>query len=143
VSYLLDTNVVSEWVKPNPAPGVIEWLGGIDEDELFISVVTLAEIRDGVERMLAGAKRIRLDEWLTGMLPDRFEGRTLAIDSETAIACGHVMARIRRLGRVVDVLDAFIAATALRHNLALVTRNTADFGNLELALINPWSPTNA
>jgi len=143
VSYLLDTNVVSEWVKPKPAPGVIEWLGEIDEDELFISVVTLAEIRDGVERMPAGANRVRLDEWLTDMLPDRFEGRTLAIDPKTAIACGQVMARIRRLGRVVDVMDAFIAATALHHNLALVTRNTADFENLELTLINPWNSTNA
>jgi len=138
VSYLLDTNLVSEWVKPKPAPGVIEWLGGIDEDDLFISVVTLAEIRDGIERMPLGAKRERLDEWLSVMLPDRFEGRTLAIDSETAIACGHVMARIRRLGRVVDVMDAFIAASALRHNVALVTRNTADFENLDLKLVNPW-----
>lgn len=138
MSYLLDTNLVSEWVKPKPAPGVIEWLGGIDEDDLFISVVTLAEIRDGIERMPLGAKRERLDEWLSVMLPDRFEGRTLAIDSETAIACGHVMARIRRLGRVVDVMDAFIAASALRHNVALVTRNTADFENLDLKLVNPW-----
>jgi predicted nucleic acid-binding protein len=138
VSFLLDTNVVSEWVKPKPAPGVVEWLGGVDEDDLFISVITLAEIRDGIERMRAGAKRERLDEWLTVMLPDRFEGRTLAIDAETAMACGHVMARIRKLGRMVDVMDAFIAATALRHNLALVTRNTADFENLELNLIDPW-----
>lgn len=138
MSYLLDTNLVSEWVKPKPAPGVIEWLGGIDEDDLFISVVTLAEIRDGIERMPLGAKRERLDEWLSVMLPDRFEDRTLGIDCETAIACGHVMARIRRLGRVVDVIDAFVAATALRHNLALVTRNTADFENLDLKLVNPW-----
>jgi predicted nucleic acid-binding protein len=139
VKFLLDTNIVSEWVKPKSTLGVIEWLGGVDEDDLFISVVTLAEIRDGVERMPEGAKRVRLDEWLTVMLPDRFEGRTLTIDSKTAIACGHVTARIRKLGRVVDVMDAFIAATALRHNLALVTRNTADFENLELNLINSWS----
>lgn len=138
MSYLLDTNIVSEWVKPKPAPGVIEWLGPVDEDELFISVVTIAEIRDGIERMPAGAKRERIDEWLTGMLPDRFEGRMLAIDPETAISCGHVMARIRSLGRVVDVMDAFIAATALCHGLTLVTRNVADFQGLGLSIINPW-----
>ena len=73
MSFLLDTNVVSEWVKPRPHPGVITWLAEADEDRVFLSVVTLAELRHGVERMAAGSRRARLDVWLREELPLRFE----------------------------------------------------------------------
>jgi toxin FitB len=138
VTFLLDTNVISEWVKPRPNPAVVKWLAEADEDRVFISVVTLAELRHGVERMPRSARRHRLDVWLTEQLPLRFEERTLAIDRETADSCGRMMARGQREGRSVGTMDAFIAATAERHDLTLVTRNISDFEILRIRLLNLW-----
>src|SRR5579872_553435 len=84
MNFLLDTNAVSEWVKPRPNPGLIRWMESVDEDRTFISVISLAEIRYGIERLPAGHRRHRLDEWLRHELPSRFEGRTLPIDDSVA-----------------------------------------------------------
>ncbi len=138
MSYLLDTNVVSETVRPKPSPEVERWFKAVDERDQFMSVVTLAEIRDGIEQLPAGIRRARLDQWLTFELPHRFDGRTRDIDAMIAIECGRVMARKQKSGRAVDAMDSLIAASALCHDLTLVTRNTADFENLGLHLINPW-----
>ena len=138
MNFLLDTNVVSEPTKPQPDSGVIDWLAEADEDHVFLSVVTLAELRHGVERLDAGARRSRLDRWLTDELPIRFEGRLLQIDLEIADAWGRIMARAQRGGRPMAVMDAFIAATALRHGLTLVTRNVRDFEGTGVLLCNPW-----
>jgi toxin FitB len=139
VNFLLDTNVVSEWTRPRPDSGVVAWLAEADEDRVFISVITLAELRYGIERMPAGARRSRLDAWVSEQLPARFEARVLSIDSETADTWGRVMARGKTAGRPVGTMDAFIAATAERHHLTLVTRNVADFKALGVGLINPWN----
>jgi hypothetical protein len=139
VNFLLDTNVVSEWTKPRPDSGVVAWLAEADEDRVFISVITLAELRYGIERMPVGARRNRLETWVSRQLPARFEARVLLIDAETADTWGHIMARGRTGGRPVGTMDAFIAATAERHHLTLVTRNVSDFEALGIRLINPWS----
>ena len=139
MNFLLDTNVVSEWTKPRPDSGVVAWLAEADEDRVFISVMTLAELRYGVERMPTGARRNRLDTWVSEQLPARFEARVLPIDAETADTWGHVMARGRTGGRPVGTMDAFIAATAERHHLTLVTRDVSDFDVLGIRVINPWS----
>jgi toxin FitB len=139
VNFLLDTNIVSEWTKPRPDAGVVEWLAEADEDRVFISVITLAELRHGIERMPAGARRDRLDVWLTEQVPLRFEARVLNIDAATANTWGRVMTRGRAGGRPVGSMDAFIAATAERHDLTLVTRNVSDFEALGIRLVNPWS----
>jgi hypothetical protein len=81
VNFLLDTNAVSEWVKPRPNPGLIGWMESADEDRIFISVVSLAELRYGVERMAAGRRRNRLEQWLRHELPLRFESRILPVDT--------------------------------------------------------------
>ena len=88
MSFLLDTNVVSDWTKPNPNPGLIAWLEEVDEDRVYLSVVTLTELRYGIERLAVGKRRKRLDDWLQHELPLRFEGRILSIDSTVADACG-------------------------------------------------------
>lgn len=139
MSFLLDTNVVSEWVKPRPEPRVAAWLAEVDEDRVFISVVTLGEIRHGVERLAAGRRRARLDEWLRRDLPLRFEARVLPIDAVIADAWGTIVARRERDGRSISVLDAFVAATAEVHGLTLVTRNAADFRPSVRAVFDPWT----
>ena len=138
MNFLLDTNVISEWTKPRPDSGVVTWLAEADEDRIFLSVVTLGELRHGVERMPAGARRDRLDAWLTGQIPTRFEGRILPIDPNTADSWGRIMARGQSLGRPIGIMDGFIAASAEQHDLTLVTRNVADFEALGTRLLNPW-----
>jgi predicted nucleic acid-binding protein len=138
VSFLLDTNVVSEWVKPRPDAGLAAWLHGIDENDVFLSVVTFAEIRQGIER-ITGARRGRLEEWLANELPARFEGHILDIDRAVADACGRWLTHSRRIGRPIGPMDAFVAATAEVHELTLVTRNVSDFNATSVPLLNPWT----
>jgi toxin FitB len=99
VSFLLDTNVISEWMKPEPNSGVVNWLHNVDEDRVFISVVTLTEIRYGIERLAAGGRRKRLEDWLQRELPLRFEGRILPVNEMVADASGRVAARSEAAGR--------------------------------------------
>jgi toxin FitB len=139
VSFLLDTNVVSEWVKARPDSGVITWLAEADEDRVFLSVVTLAELRYGIERMPAGARQKRLNMWLTEELTLRFEGRILPIDAYVADIWGRVVARSQALQCTMSVLDAFLAATAEVHRLTLVTRNISHFQVLGDSVLNPWT----
>jgi toxin FitB len=139
LNFLLDTNVISEWVKPRPDPGMAQWLAETDEDRVFISVVTLAELRQGVELLASGERRNRLDGWLRHDLPLRFEGRILIIDAAIADTWGRLMAQSRSDGRPVGAMDTLIAATAKVHDLTIVTRNTVDFKNLVPNILNPWS----
>jgi predicted nucleic acid-binding protein len=138
VSFLLDTNIVSESVRPQPHSGVMEWLANVDEDRVHLSVVTLAEVRNGIERLPAGQRRKRLDDWLRHDLVLRFDGRILPISPEIADTCGKIVARRDAIGRPIGVMDAFIAATAETHALTLVTRDTAGFEMVVRKIVNPW-----
>ncbi len=138
MTFLLDTNVLSEWVKPSPHIRVAAWLAGIDEDIVFLSVMTLREIRHGIERLPPSARRSRLEAWLTVDLPLRFEGRLLQIDEATADRWGRLMAAGQDCGRPMSAVDGLIAAIACRHDLTLVTRNIRDSEALEIRLLNPW-----
>jgi predicted nucleic acid-binding protein len=131
--------VVSEWVKQRPNAGVVAWLAEIDEDRVFLSVITLAELRHGVRRLADGSRRQRLDAWLSDELPLRFDGRLLAIDQTVADRWGEVVAEREAAGRPIGAMDAFIAATANVHELALVTRNERDFESVVKEIVNPWS----
>jgi predicted nucleic acid-binding protein len=139
MSFLLDTNVVSEWTKPRPNSGVITWLDEADEDRVFLSVATLAELRHGVERLASGARRKKLDSWLSEELPLRFESRVLAVTAEVADEWGRVIARCEAGGRPLAAMDGLIASTAIVHGLTLVTRNTSDFETAVKSLLNPWA----
>jgi toxin FitB len=138
VSYLLDTNAISEWQKPRPNPGVTAWMANADEDELFLSVVTLAELRYGIERMATGGRRRRYEQWLEHELPLRFEDRVLSVNPGIADAWGRMLGRCASLGRPISVIDGFLAATAEVHGLTLVTRNVQHFTILQ-TILNPWS----
>lgn len=138
MSFLLDTNVISEWVKPVPNAGVVRWTADADEDRLFLSVVTLTEVRYGIERMSGSTRRKRLVGWLEEDLPLRFEGRILAIDAATADVCGNLLADSEGRGRRMEVIDAFLAATAEVHQFTIVTRNTSDFEAVTQSVLNPW-----
>lgn len=139
MSFLLDTNVVSEAARPRPNAGVMAWLAEADEDAVFLSVITLAELQRGVDRLPAGRRHSQLDVWLREELPLRFTGRVLAIDEAVAEAWGHLVARGEARGRVISVMDGFLAATAVVHQLTLVTCNVADFRQVVPRILNPWS----
>jgi toxin FitB len=139
MSFLLDTNVLSEPMKERPNSGVLAWLSQANEDEVFVSVVTITELRYGVERLATGKRRERLDSWLRRDLIARFDGRILPVDLRIADACGGLMARSESMGRPLEARDAFIAATAEVHGLTLVTRNTSDFETTLKAIVSPWS----
>ncbi|MGA2590777.1 MAG: type II toxin-antitoxin system VapC family toxin [Bryobacteraceae bacterium] len=136
--FLLDTNVISEWVRPLPDPNVIAWLAEADEDRVFLSVTSFAEVRQGIELLPDGRRRDRLTLWLTEELPARFEGRILPIDRRIAEAWGVVTVRGRKAGVTLGSMDAFFAATAETHSLTLVTRNVKDFAALGIRLLDPW-----
>ncbi len=138
MNFLLDTNAVSEWVKPRPNAGLIRWMEAADEDRVFLSVISLAELRYGVERMDAGTRRNRLEQWLLRELPLRFEGRILPVDHRIAEAWGRTVSQCEALGRPVGAMHAFLSATAEIHRLTLVTRNVSAFPALK-AVMNPWA----
>jgi toxin FitB len=137
--FLLDTNVISEATRPSPDANVMAWLAAADEDACFISSATLAEISRGVEGMATGRKQQRLREWLLNELIPRFEDRILPVDAALGLLWGTTAARSKKAGHEIEAIDALIAATAERHDLTLVTRNTADFRVLKLPMINPWT----
>jgi predicted nucleic acid-binding protein len=138
VSFLLDTNVISEWIKPQPDRNVISWLAEVDEDRVFISVISFAEVRHGVELLPAGRRRERLAQWLAEELPARFEDRILAIDQHVAETWGVIMAGRQKIGLRLSSMDAFVAATAETYALTLVTRNIKDFERVGISLLDPW-----
>ena len=139
MAFLLDTNVISEFVKREPAQRVIAWLEDQDPRELFISSMTLGEIVRGVERLPAGRRRKVLERWVRQDLTEEFEGRILAFDLESALHWGRIMGAADRRGRPRAAADALIASVARRHELTLVTRNTRDFASTGAKTFNPWS----
>jgi predicted nucleic acid-binding protein len=138
LSFLLDTNVISEWVKPQPHAGVIRWLAAADEDRVFISVITIAEVRGGLERMPKGRRRDRIAAWLSEDLVVRFEGRIVPVDMAIAQEWGVVVGLARGCGLNIGIMDAFLAATARKRGMTVVTRNVGDFRGLGVEVFDPW-----
>lgn len=135
MSYLLDTNVLSELVRATPDPAVIAWFDQVPDDSLCISVLTLGEIRKGVETVVDSARKEKLRVWLEHTLPDWFEGRVLPVDEAVAEQWGRMLAEANR---PVPAIDSLLAATALQHDLRMVTRNERDFAFPGLEVVNPW-----
>jgi len=136
--FLLDTNCISELVRPRPDRHVLAWVDSTEEALLYLSVLTLGEIRRGVAVLTVGRRRTQLESWLTLELLARFSGRVLAIDKAIADKWGWLSAEARRRGRPLAVIDGLLAATALQFDLTIVSRNVADFGATQVKLLNPW-----
>ena len=137
--FLLDTNVISELVKPRPNAGVTKWISSVEEESLYLSVLTFGEIRKGINLLPANARRASLESWLERDLVIRFAGRILPIDREVADRWGQISAEISIKKKVLPVIDGLIAATALERNLTAVTRNSGDIELTKVPVLNPWS----
>lgn len=137
MSYLVDTNVLSEQAKPMPDAKVIEWLRQ-HEGELYVSTITIGEIRRGIERLPDGKRKLQLQKWLQSLC-DCMQGRILGFNTSTAHVWGQLKAKWEKAGVNVPSLDSQIAATASRHSLVLVTRNTSDFEKTGIRTLNPFA----
>ena len=132
----MDTNVLSELRRRQPHPGVVDWFAQRPAATLYLSVLTLGEIRKGIEGQGETSRRQALLDWLEIDLCHFFTGRILPVDGAVADRWGRLVAAA---GRPVPAIDSLLAATALAHDLVLVTRNTRDFSGLPVRLFNPWS----
>lgn len=138
MSYLLDACVISEFVKPRPNEKVVEWMRQADPDGIHLSVITIGEIRKGIEKLPRSKRKEALQDWLDNQLLARFEGRILALDAPVMLTWGELVGRLEHQGRTISVLDSLIAAIALHHDLRLVTRNESDFAHAGVEIVNPW-----
>lgn len=134
---LIDTCVLSEVQRKKGHPGVRKKLEALAEEDIFLSVLTLGELRKGIDKLKASARKTALSEWFEQILATS-KDRILPVDSETAIIWGEITAKAGRKGKTLPAIDGLLAATALRHGLHLMTRNVADFETTGALLSNPW-----
>jgi predicted nucleic acid-binding protein len=136
--FLLDTNCLSELVRIKPEPRVVEWMEAADEGLLYLSVLTLGEIRKGLAGMSQGKRRARLEAWLEADLQARFSGRILSVDRRVADRWGFITAQAKNEGYSLPIVDGLLAATAVHYNLTVVSRNISDFRRAQVPVFNPW-----
>ena len=139
MNYLLDTCVISEYTKKHPEQSVLEWVANCVESDLFLSVLTIGEIKRGIERLSESERKTTLQSWLNDDLQTRFGHRLVDVDADVMLTWGALMAQLEKIGRILPFANSLIAATALRHNLILVTRNVSDFDGAGVQIINPWN----
>ncbi len=135
MSYLIDTNVLSELRKRQPDAQVVRWMAERPATTLYLSVLTLGELRKGVEGLMQEARKRRLLDWLEVELPAYFAGRIVSVDAAVADRWGRLLSQARR---PLPAIDSLLAATALAHGLTLVTRNLKDFQYPDLQVLDPW-----
>ena len=135
--FLLDTNIPSEMTRPFPQLSVTQWLDNADDEQLYFSVISLGEILKGITVLPASKRRNGLQQWLDETLRPWFEGRILPVNEPIAERWGLLAGQCKLRGRPLKVADGFIAATALEHDLTVVTRNVRDFEGLGVDLFNP------
>ncbi|SNS30001.1 hypothetical protein/tRNA(fMet)-specific endonuclease VapC [Granulicella rosea] len=136
--FLLDTNIPSELIRIQPEPRVMRWVYGQEEALLFLSAMSIGELRRGFVTLAPGRRRTQLENWLEGTLLQRFQGRILPVDHIVANRWGVLDGQAQLAGKPMSTADGLIAATALEHGLTLVTRNMKDFVGRGLTLLNPW-----
>ena len=137
MKFLLDTNIISEPKQKRPNAQVLEWLEAQDESKLFLSVLTIGEIRKGTTRLDSGKKKAELEDWLE-QLRVRFSRRILFLSEKTFLTWGKMCGEFERNGIVRPALDSLLEATALEHDLILVTRNVKNFQSSQVTILNHW-----
>jgi toxin FitB len=138
MTFLLDTCAISELVARQPNPRVVQWVDSMDEDKLFLSAITIGEIKRGIERLADSRRKSVLREWLEDDLLLRFSDKILSVDTAVMLAWGELMADLEKRGRRMPAIDSLVAATCLQRSLDLVTRNESDFAHSGVRVINPW-----
>ena len=139
MSVLLDTNVVSELLRPSPDSAVVAWVGGRRATDLYFSAVGEAELRYGAAILPAGQRQAALASAIEAILQEDFDERVLPFDSDAARAYAEIAAACRAVGRPVAPADCQIAAIARSRGMVLATRNTRDFENIDIEIVDPWS----
>jgi predicted nucleic acid-binding protein len=139
VSYLLDTSVLSELVKKNPRRQVVNWVDEQEESTLFLCVLTVGELEKGIAKLPASARRTNLISWVRRELAGRFGGRLLSVDVRVAERWGAMAGESEKRGKPLPVIDSLLAATALVHDLQIVSRNVSDFERCGVVGINLWA----
>ena len=143
MAFLLDTNVVSETVRPLPRRSVLDWIEAQNPSDLFLAAQTMGELVRGVRKVREQERRERFERWIEQDLARQFDGRILPFDGRTAAIWGRLMGDGDRAGRRPAAADAHIAAVAIQHELILVTRNVRDFARFDLQLLDPWREEEA
>ena len=143
MSFLLDTNVVSETARPGPRQSVLDWIEARNPSDLFLAAQTMGELVRGARKVREQERRERFERWIEQDLARQFDGRVLPFDGRTAAIWGRLMGGGDRAGRRPAAADAHIAAVAIQHKLILVTRNVRDFARFDLQLLNPWREEEA
>lgn len=138
MNYLLDTCVISELVAKRPSQKVVGWIDSIEEARLYLSVITIGEVRKGIEKLPDSQRKTVLEEWLNEQLLVRFAGRIVPIDSEVMLRWGQLTGSLERAGKTMPAIDSLIAAIALHGNFILATRNEDDFKYAGVPIVNPW-----
>lgn len=138
MNYLLDTCVLSELIKKQPNSKVVHWISDIEEENLFISVLTIGELHKGIEKLPESRKKNMLHKWVTYDMKKRFENKIIDLDLHTATTWGKIQAKSEMSGQKLPAIDSLIAATGISHDLIVVTRNTKDMESSGVDLVNPW-----
>lgn len=139
MAFLVDTCVLSELLKAAPDPRVVAWASGVDERDLYLSVLTLGELRKGVAKLSDRRRRERLERWIDGDLRERFQGRIIPVCERVAARWGELSGTAEARGVRVPVVDGLLGATALVHDLTVATRNVADIEKTGARVWNPWA----
>ena len=143
MNYILDTNVVSELVAQEPNHHVIQWIDSIDPESIFLSVISIGEIKKGIEKLPDSKRKERFLSWLEQDLLVRFRDHIIPLDFSALLTWGQLAADLEKVGKPMPAIDSLLAATALETGYTLVTRNTADFESAGIRLLNPWDSPSA
>ena len=139
MKYILDTNIISEFISRTPNQKVIDYILTLNENDIYLSVITIGEIKAGVEKLADGQKKDKLLYWLEHDLLVRFENRIIDIDTEIMLQWAIVNTKLKQLGKPLPIMDSLIGATSQVKGMVLLTRNEKDFKNLDIRMVNPFN----
>ena len=139
MKYLLDTNIISELIATSPNQKVINYLLELNEENLYLSVITIGEIQAGIEKLAKSKKKEQLSHWLENDLLHRFKNKIVTIDTKIMLQWGVINSKLKSIGKPLPIIDSLIGATAQSKNFTLLTRNEKDFKNLDIEIINPFN----